>query len=266
MVTSRNGFETFRHTLSLTVLMRTFRPIWLGRQAYAPVHALQQLLQQRRIAQTVSDTLLLVEHPAVVTLGRGAHTSNVVASAGFLASQNIDVVETERGGDVTYHGPGQLVAYPIFSLEPDRCDVRKYVKDLVRVMALLCADHGIGAGGRDAFIGAWVDLDHPDQWPGQENATHPAKVGAIGVKISRWVTMHGFALNATTRLSDFDLIVPCGIKEYPVTSLENLGVTSDLNVETLAVRSIQHFESVFGATAMALDSGSDALNRWSATD
>jgi lipoyl(octanoyl) transferase len=264
MVSASNGFETVTH--SHAIRMRTFRPIWLGRQAYAPVHALQQLLQQRRIAQTVPDTLLLVEHPAVVTLGRGAHTSNVVAPAEFLASQGIDVVETERGGDVTYHGPGQLVAYPIFSLEPDRCDVRRYVKDLVQVMALLCADHGIGAGGRDAFIGAWVDLDHPNEWPGQENATHPAKVGAIGVKISRWVTMHGFALNATTRLSDFNLIVPCGIKEYPVTSLEDLGVTNDLNVERLAVRSIQHVERVFGATAMSLDASPDALTRWSVAD
>ncbi len=231
---------------------RSFLPVWLGRRPYEPVHALQKSLQERRIAGEIPDTLLLVEHDPVVTLGRGAHEENVVAPKEFLASRGIAVVETERGGDVTYHGPGQLVAYPIFSLEPDRCDVRRYVKDLIRVMALLCADHGIGAGGRDKFIGAWVDLDHPDAWPGEELATRPAKVGAIGVKISRWVTLHGLALNATTKLSDFDLIVPCGIKEYPVTSLESLGVQGVPSVEALARRAVTHFETVFSATAMPL--------------
>lgn len=232
--------------------MRRFRPYWLGRRAYEPVHALQRTLQAQRIDGTIPDTLLLVEHDAVVTLGRAADASHVIAPREFLAARGIDVVETERGGDVTYHGPGQLVAYPIFSLEPDRCDVRRYVRDLVRVMALLCADHGIGAGGRDKFIGAWVDLQHRDAWPGDEHAAQPAKVGAIGVKISRWVTMHGFALNATTRLADYDLIVPCGIREYPVTSLEALGVRDVPSVEALARRAVAHFEAVFGAEAEAL--------------
>jgi lipoyl(octanoyl) transferase len=213
---------------------------------------MQQRLQERRVEGAISDTLLLVEHDPVVTLGRAAKASHIVASEDFLASRGVSVVETERGGDVTYHGPGQLVAYPLFSLEPDRCDVRRYVRDLVRVMSLLCEDHGIGAGGRDKFIGAWVDLDHPEVWPGDEFATRPAKVGAIGVKISRWVTMHGLALNATTRLADFDLIVPCGIREYPVTSLEALGVRDVPSVEALASRAIAHFEAVFDARAEAL--------------
>lgn len=216
---------------------------------------MQQRLQARRVEGAIPDTLLLVEHEPVVTLGRAAKTSNVVASEEFLASRGVAVVETERGGDVTYHGPGQLVAYPIFSLEPDRCDVRRYVRDLVRVMSLLCADHGVGAGGRDKFIGAWVDLDRPDAWPGDELATRPAKVGAIGVKISRWVTMHGLALNATTRLADFDLIVPCGIREYPVTSLESLGVPDVPSVEALASRAVAHFEAVFDARAEAMTAG-----------
>jgi len=216
---------------------------------------MQQRLQERRVEGAIPDTLLLVEHEPVVTLGRAAKASHVVASEEFLASRGVAVVETERGGDVTYHGPGQLVAYPIFSLEPDRCDVRRYVRDLVRVMSLLCADHGIGAGGRDKFIGAWVDLDRPEAWPGDELATRPAKVGAIGVKISRWVTMHGLALNATTRLADFDLIVPCGIREYPVTSLEALGVRDAPGVEALASRAVAHFEAVFDARAEALTVG-----------
>lgn len=232
--------------------VRTFRPHWLGRRPYEPVHAMQQRLQQLRIEGAIPDTLLLVEHDPVVTLGRSADGGHVVAPKEFLEARGIAVVETERGGDVTYHGPGQLVAYPIFSLEPDRCDVRRYVRDLVRVMSLLCADHGVGAGGRDKFIGAWVDLDRLDAWPGDEHASRPAKVGAIGVKISRWVTLHGFALNATTRLADFDLIVPCGIREYPVTSLEALGVRDVPAVAALASRAVAHFEAVFGARAEAL--------------
>jgi lipoyl(octanoyl) transferase len=161
---------------------------------------------------------------------------------------------------VTYHGPGQLVAYPIFSLEPDRCDVRRYVRDLVRVMALLCADHGLGAGGREKFIGAWVDLEQPAAWPGDDRALRPAKVGAIGVKISRWVTMHGFALNATTALSDFAMIVPCGIAQHPVTSLEALGVTDVPSVRALAARAVTHFATIFDATAEDLREGPPILD------
>lgn len=232
--------------------VESFLPVWLGRRAYEPVHDLQRALQERRIAGEIPDTLLLVEHDPVVTMGRGAKEGHVVASEALLASRGVSVVQTERGGDVTYHGPGQLVAYPIFSLEPDRCDVRRYVRDLVRVMSLLCADHGIGAGGRDRFIGAWVDLASPAAWPGDELAQRPAKVGAIGVKISRWVTLHGLALNAATRLADFDLIVPCGIREYPVTSLEALGVRGVPSVEALAQRAVAHFETVFEARALAM--------------
>jgi lipoyl(octanoyl) transferase len=185
-------------------------------------------------------------------MGRSARGEHVLFSAESLAARGVDLVETERGGDVTYHGPGQLVAYPIFDLSPDRQDVRRYVRDLVRVMSLLCADHGIGAGPRDDLIGAWVDLDTPHQWPGQERNHSPAKVGAIGVKISRWITMHGLALNATTDLADFGMIVPCGIAQHPVVSLEALGVAPVPTVEALARRAVGHFETVFGATAAAM--------------
>ncbi len=224
---------------------RTFQPVWLGTVDYARAHDLQRDLVERRIAGAVPDTVLLLEHPAVITLGRGAHAEHVVASPDVLSARGISVHETGRGGDVTYHGPGQLVAYPIVDLSPDRQDVRRYVRDLVRVMALLCADHGIGAGGRDAAIGTWVDLASPHAWPGEAAARQPAKVGAIGVKISRWVTMHGFALNATTRMADFELIVPCGIREYPVTSLQALGVPDVPSIEALARRAVEHFATVF---------------------
>lgn len=231
---------------------RTFRAHWLGTTPYAHAHALQLRLVEQRTRNEIPDTLLLLEHPSVITLGRAAHGENVLATRSFLASRNIDVVETERGGDVTMHGPGQLVAYPIFDLNPDRCDVRKYVKDLVRVMSLLCAEHGIGAGGRDDLIGAWVDLDHVSHWRGAAEASRPAKIGAIGVKISRWVTMHGFALNLSTQLADFGLIVPCGISQHPVTSLAALNVLPTPTVEQTARRAVSAFETVFSARCLDL--------------
>jgi len=231
---------------------RSFVPVWLGRVGYRDAHALQQQLVERRTAREIPDTLLLLEHDPVVTMGRSAKGEHVLFSAEMLSARGVDLVETERGGDVTYHGPGQLVAYPIFDLAPDRPDVRRYVRDLVRVMSLLCADHGLGVGPRDDLIGAWIDLDSPHQWPGQEHNRAPAKVGAIGVKISRWITMHGFALNASTALEDFGLIVPCGIAQHPVTSLASLGVTPVPSVEALARRAVEHFETVFGATAGAM--------------
>lgn len=239
---------------------RTFTPHWLGRVAYEEAHALQRELVDARTARRVGDTLLLLEHPPVLTLGRSAHEENLLAPRDLLASRGISVVETERGGDFTYHGPGQLVAYPIFDLSPDRQDVRRYVKDLVRVMSLLCEDHGIGAGGRADLIGAWVDLDDTTRWPGPELAGRPAKIGAIGVKISRWVTMHGFALNATTALEDFAMIIPCGIAQHPVASLASLGVTSLPPLRELASRAVSHFETVFDATASELREGAPILD------
>lgn len=226
---------------------RSFTAHWLGRQSYAPVHALQKQLLADRVAKRVGDTLLLVEHAPVLTLGRGADRANVLLSEHEQALFGVEVEETGRGGDVTYHGPGQLVAYPVFDLRPERCDVRRYVRDLVAVMSLLAADFGIGAGEHAKLIGAWVDLEAPrDPWPGAERARRPAKLGAVGVKLSHWCTMHGFALNATTELAHFEWIVPCGIKEHPVTSLEALGARCP-PLSALASRAVEHFETVFGA-------------------
>ncbi|MBL8602996.1 MAG: lipoyl(octanoyl) transferase LipB [Myxococcales bacterium] len=231
---------------------RQFQPYWLGTMPYGDVLSLQRELMAQRIEGRVGDTLLLVEHPRVLTLGRSADAGHILLDRDTLSARGIDVFETERGGDVTYHGPGQLVAYPIFDLSPDRRDVRRYVRDLVRVMEGLCADLGVAAGPRPDFIGCWVDAANPSRWEGPEAAATPAKIGAIGVKIARWVTLHGFALNVTTRLADFDLIVPCGIREYPVTSLEALGVADPPSVEAMAARAVTHFERVFAATAAPL--------------
>src|SRR5208282_4304626 len=192
-------------------------------------------------------TLLLLEHDPVVTLGRGAHAENVLISREQLTQQGVDLEETGRGGDVTYHAPGQLVAYPIFDLHPDRCDVRRYVRDLARVMIALARDAGVDASfieGDAKLVGVWADEASPGAWAGDPRAaggaTRPAKIGAIGVRISRWVTMHGFAFNVSTDLAGFDLIVPCGISQYGVTSLVALG-RRPASVENVARASVAHF-------------------------
>jgi lipoyl(octanoyl) transferase len=203
----------------------------------------------------VGDTLLLLEHDPVVTIGKGGDLAHVPGGAEALRARGVAFAETGRGGDVTYHGPGQLVAYPIFDLRPDRCDVRRYVGDLARVMVALCKDFGISAGtipGDSRYVGVWVDRDATRAWTeiAADDARFPhrrlAKIGAIGVRLSRWCTMHGFAFNVRTRLADFGLIVPCGIAEYGVTSLEDLGTDAPA-LDAVAERAAGHFGEVFGA-------------------
>jgi lipoyl(octanoyl) transferase len=233
--------------------MRSFTAHWLGRIRYADAHALQERLLAARIRGESGDTLLLLEHEPVVTLGRGAHAENVLVPRAELERRGVDLVETGRGGDVTYHGPGQLVAYPIFDLHPDRLDVRRYVRDLARVMVALASAHGVDASfleGDSKLVGVWVDAASPTSWPGDPRgaggASRPAKLGAIGVKLSRWVTMHGFAFNVSTDLAGFGLIVPCGITSYGVTSLQELGMPAP-PVEEVAGESVGCFARVFEA-------------------
>jgi len=203
----------------------------LGRIGYDEALELQkQLVEQRKVGE-IPDQLLLLEHPPVITLGVKTrnNTTNIVAGPEALAAEGVTVFETGRGGDVTYHGPGQLVGYPILDLKPDRCDVHRYVRDIEEVMIRAAAAFGVEAGRLPGLTGAWVGND---------------KLAAIGVRISRWVTSHGFALNVNTALDHFDFIVPCGITDKGVTSLEKLlGRTAPMaEVETAVEKS---FRAVF---------------------
>lgn len=202
----------------------------LGLVPYGEALALQRALVEERRTDRVGDLLLLVEHPAVLTLGvKGdGGRSHILVDAEALADRGIDVFETGRGGNVTYHGPGQIVGYPILDLKPDRCDVHRYVRDLEEVLIRTAADYAIQTARIAGLTGVWA---------GEE------KLAAIGVRISRWITSHGFALNHTTDLSHFGLIVPCGISDRGVTSLARLGCTAT-RVEVEA-RVVQHFQAVF---------------------
>jgi lipoyl(octanoyl) transferase len=239
-------------------MRRSITAYWLGRIGYEAAHRLQQQIIEARIAKKVGDVILLLEHDAVITLGRSAKADNVLAGDEERAAKGVELVETGRGGDVTFHGPGQLVAYPIVDLKPDRCDVRRYIRDLAEVMIRLAKDHGVAAGflpGDAKLVGVWVDAASPQVWDedlardasiGVPNGAELGKIGAIGVRLSRWVTMHGFAFNVATDLSGFQLIVPCGIRELDVTSLARLGVAVP-TIEEVARRSLPHFEDVLDA-------------------
>lgn len=236
---------------------RSFRAIWLGRRPYAPVHELQLHLHGLRRSGEVNDTLLLLEHTPVITRGRGAREDHVLVPPTELARAGIDFVDTGRGGDVTLHAPGQLVAYPIFDLSPDWRDVRRYVRALTEVMAQIAATAGVSSGTLDGYVGLWVDAESVERWPGQEAAQRPVKLGAVGVRISRWITMHGFALNLDPDLSLFRFIVPCGIHEHGVTSLERLTGSSP-SVTVAAELAREAFARVFRAASGPLEDLSDA--------
>ena len=210
---------------------RTLEVRRLGIVGYPEALAMQRALVEERRADRVPDLLILLEHPPVITLGvKGdGGRSNVVATPARLAELGIAVEETGRGGDVTYHGPGQIVGYPIIDLRPDRQDVHRYVRDLEETMIGVCADYGLTAGRIKGLTGTWIGAE---------------KIGAIGVRISRWITSHGFAFNVSTRLDHFQLIVPCGISDRGVTSLEK-ATGRTIPLREVEDRVVDHLARIF---------------------
>jgi lipoyl(octanoyl) transferase len=205
----------------------------LGLVPYAEGLELQRALVEDRKADRIPDTLLLLQHPHVVTIGvKKDGRAHILATPEQLASRGVDVFESGRGGDVTYHGPGQIVGYPIMDLNPDRRDVHRYVRDLEEVMIRAARRFGVEAGRATGLTGAWV---------GDE------KLAAIGVRIARWVTSHGFAFNVSTDLSHFGLIVPCGITDKGVTSLEKL-TGRPVAMEDVETAVVEAFTAVFDRT------------------
>lgn len=202
---------------------------WLGLVTYSDGLRLQEQTVEQLRAGDGSERLLLLEHPHVFTLGRGADASNILASREQLQTHSIEIHETGRGGDVTYHGPGQLVGYPIINLKPDRRDVHRYVRDVEEVLIRTIADFGVTGERIKGLTGVWV---------GNE------KVAAIGVRIARWITSHGFALNVNTDLSYFQMIVPCGITDKGVTSLSQI-LGRRIEMQEVARAAAHHFGEVF---------------------
>jgi lipoyl(octanoyl) transferase len=225
----------------------------LGRVSYAEALAIQQQVVAARKQNLIGDTLLLLEHPPVLTLGRNAHRSNVLVSDELLAQRGVELHEINRGGDVTYHGPGQLIGYPIIDLRGDLPGKKgphlgpvDYVRLLEEVLIRTCADFGVMTQRICKLTGVWTLAG---------GSIREKKIAAIGVHVSQGVTSHGFALNVTTDLRDFDWIVPCGITDREVTSLE-LEADPDRQptMETALNSTARNFGRIFERQVLRIDS------------
>jgi lipoyl(octanoyl) transferase len=209
----------------------------LGMLAYAEALKLQEQLVKRRRAGDIPDQLLLLEHPHVITLGTSSSTDHVLVGEEERALLGIELFETGRGGDVTYHGPGQLVGYPILDLKPDRCDLHRYVRDIEEALIRALANFDLHCGRKAGLTGVWL---------GDE------KIAAIGVRVSSgWITSHGFALNVNTDLQFFDAIVPCGIRDHGVTSMQR-ALGRRVALDEVAEAVAWQFEAVFGTSPTAI--------------
>lgn len=210
---------------------------WLGSMEYREAWLLQQDLAAQRLEGKIGDTILLLEHPPTLTLGRKAQPEHLLVTPEQLAAAKIDLLEVDRGGDITYHGPGQLVGYPILNLRepPHKADLHVYLRDLEETLIRALAAFGVASDRFAGYTGVWT----------QTETSAPRKIAAIGVKSSRWITSHGFALNVCPDLAHFDLIVPCGIRDYGVTSL-----TQELGQPVTVAEVLPHvtaaFREVFG--------------------
>lgn len=218
--------------------VRTCGVVNLGTTEYSRACELQKSTVKARLERRIPDLLLFTEHNHVYTIGRAGSYAHLLADEQTLRRRGVAVFETDRGGDITYHGPGQLVGYPILDLREHYCDVHRYMRDLEEVLIRTVSDYGLNATRRSGLTGVWVD---------------DAKIAALGVKISRWITFHGFALNVSTDLSFFKGIVPCGIQQCAVTSLALLcGSMPDL--EEVARGVVEHFCEVFHLNALPMAS------------
>jgi len=247
--------------------------LYLGRVGYDEGLALQAEISALVGEGRLQNVLLLLEHPQVLTLGRNAHRSNILASDELLASRGVTIHEINRGGDVTYHGPGQLVGYPIFDLRTlhsasgGRMGPVDFVRGMEEALIRVCGSFGVPAGRIPGLTGVWCGLDPAgggSPVESSETGAPPAKagrkVGAIGIHVSRGITSHGFAFNVTTDLRDFELIIPCGIPDHPVTSLEKetRAVGVHFRNELPALEAIAHlaareFGRVFGEQVLAVE-------------
>jgi lipoyl(octanoyl) transferase len=243
-------------------VLRVINVVYLGRVDYATGLDLQQTIVHLVKEGRIGHTLLLLEHPPVITLGRNAGMQNIVASREFMTSQGVEIFETNRGGDVTFHGPGQLVGYPIFDLRAfaPRVGAVDFVRKLEETLIRTCGDLGVPTQRVPGLTGVWTQQDHT------------AKIAAIGVHISRAVTSHGFALNVSTNLDYFKMIVPCGISDKPVTSLAQemeqtfAGRAKKLpSLEEVAEMTSRNFGRIFEAQTLWLDSLNDLLATASST-
>lgn len=202
----------------------------LGTIEYDKAWDLQRKTFELRRNGNIADTIYLLEHPNTYTLGKVTDKSNLISSEEFLKEKKISVFEIDRGGDITYHGPGQIVGYPIIDLKEWKEDTHQYLRGLEEVIILTCSDYGLNAGRVDKLTGVWI-----------ENR----KIAAIGIKVSRWITMHGFAFNVNTDLSLFNGIIPCGIKDKEVTSLSK-ELSREITLNEVKEKLIKYFCEVFG--------------------
>ncbi|MFO7444927.1 MAG: lipoyl(octanoyl) transferase LipB [Ignavibacteriaceae bacterium] len=208
---------------------RTLTYCNLGVIDYKEAWDLQKELFELRYSKKIPDIILLLEHPHTYTLGKVADKKNLVGSDEFLSANKISVYDIDRGGDITYHGPGQIVGYPIISLTEWQQDTHKYLRALEETIIRTCAEYGIAGGREPKYTGVWID---------------DRKIAAIGIKVSRWITMHGFAFNVNTNLSLFNGIIPCGITDKAVTSLEK-ELKRQMDINEVKEKLVYNFQSLF---------------------
>ncbi|MEW6061063.1 MAG: lipoyl(octanoyl) transferase LipB [Bacteroidota bacterium] len=209
--------------------MKELLAVNLGRTKYADAWELQRQIFSARLEHRIGDVLLLTEHDHVYTLGKAADDNHLLAKNEELSKKGVDVFWIDRGGDITYHGPGQIVGYPIIDLNQHYNDIHRYLRDIEEAMIRTLGEYGIEAGRESEFTGVWV---------------RDEKIGAIGVKVSKWITMHGFALNVNTDLSYFDRIIPCGIFHKGVTTLQKI-LGREITLEDVHQKLIHHFATLF---------------------